>query len=242
MSNNDQYEYPGGSEQDQKYSMLSKEGRTESLIPSWARDPKILSMTILAGVFFYLVSHLLSYALGERNEKKADVAIQQSKQKIDEISNRISTDSESTKQTLASFSDKVSDIKNNNDNTLKKVDAYAEKIDNIIADNKKTDDDITALKAEISAITEKLSEINRKLTYKKPGIKKYNQGKKPIKLETFTLRAMIHGRAWVENDKGSYMTVKVGDMLPTYGRIVYIDDQSGTLKTTSGRDIKFSTN
>ena len=242
MSNNDQYEYPDGSEQDQKYSMLSKEGRTESLIPSWARDPKILSMTMLAGVFFYLVSHLLSYALGERTEKKEDIAIQQSNQKIDEISNKISTDNESTKQKLASFSDKFSDIKNNNVNTSKKVDAYAAKIDSIIADKQKTDDEITALRSEISAITEKLSAIDSKLTVKTPLIKKAKKKKKPLKLETFSLRAMIHGRAWIENDKGSYMTVKVGDMLPTYGRIVYLDEQSGVLKTTSGRDIKFTAN
>ena len=242
MSNNDQYEYPDGSEQDQKYGMLSKEGRTESLIPSWVRDPKILSMTILAGVFFYLASHLLSYALGERADKKDDVAIQHSKQKIDEITNKISSDNESTKQKLASFSDKVSDITNNNANTSRKVDAYTAKIDGIIADKHKTDDEILALRTEILAISDKLAAIDSKLTAKTPLIKKVKKELKPVKLVTYSLRAMIHGRAWIENDKGSYMTVKTGDMLPTYGRIVYIDEKAGVLKTTSGRDIKFTTN
>ena len=57
--------------------------------------------------------------------------------------------------------------------------------------------------------------------------------------EEYRVRAIISGRAWVEDSAGNNVTVKVGDRIPTYGKITEIKPVEGIVITSSGRIISF---
>lgn len=61
-------------------------------------------------------------------------------------------------------------------------------------------------------------------------------------LQEYRIRAVISGRAWLEDGAGNNITVKVGDNLPTYGRVTKIRPVEGIVETSSGRTITFSGN
>jgi hypothetical protein len=65
---------------------------------------------------------------------------------------------------------------------------------------------------------------------------------KPAILPVYYLQSLVHGRAWVESPLGDLITVKVGDILPGYGKIQSIDIRTGILATTSGRVISYGPN
>lgn len=245
MSNNDQYEYPEGSNPDKKYGMLSKDGRTESLIPNWARDPKMLSMALLAGTMFYLVTHLLSYALGERGKHKDKVdtavqtTIQNSNDKITEISSRLEADKNNTKRTLNNFSNKFNDISSSASNAIRQTQANSAQIVEIKQKISSSEQKLEELTKQLTSMNQSITDINKKMTKTK---KKAKVRKQPVKLINYYLKAMVHGRAWIESEAGDYLTVKVGDKLDTYGVITSFDDINGQIRTSSGRDINYANN
>ena len=63
--------------------------------------------------------------------------------------------------------------------------------------------------------------------------------KKEVVLEEYRIRAVISGRAWLMDRNGNNITVKVGDKVPTYGRITEIKPIEGLVVTSSGRVISF---
>jgi|AntRauTorckE5430_2_1112549.scaffolds.fasta_scaffold00008_29 regulator of replication initiation timing len=70
------------------------------------------------------------------------------------------------------------------------------------------------------------------------------EGKKETKeiLQEYRIRAVISGRAWLEDGSGNNITVKIGDNLQTYGRVTKIKPVEGIVETSSGRTISFSSN
>ena len=241
MSSKDQYEYPEGSVSEKKYGVLSKEGRTESPL-NYFKDPKSLSMILFAGGLFYLVSHLLSYTLGDRNKTKDEssaLVIKQnlSDKKITEISSKISKDREFTRKKIDGISSQFNDVREAskaNKNLLENNKSKMAALESKIASNAEL---ISDLKAMLSSLSYNVNQIKKGLIKKPKPVKKAKVI--PVKLKVFSLKAMIHGRAWVESNEGEFMTVKVGDQLPTYGRVIYIDEALGVVKTNSGRDIRY---
>lgn len=64
--------------------------------------------------------------------------------------------------------------------------------------------------------------------------------KKVVKY-TYYIRAAIHGRAWLVDAKGHRnLSVTIGDSVPSYGRVVDINVDNGTISTSTGRTIYFS--
>lgn len=55
---------------------------------------------------------------------------------------------------------------------------------------------------------------------------------------TYTVRAVVPGRAWLSASNGETMTIAVGDKLPGYGDVVDINSMNGTVVTSSGAVIK----
>ena len=63
----------------------------------------------------------------------------------------------------------------------------------------------------------------------------------PIPLQSYVIKAVIHGRAWIAS--GDYnRTVIVGDVIPTYGEVIAIYPDEGFIETSSGRNIMFDQN
>jgi|SRR3989339_936689 len=65
----------------------------------------------------------------------------------------------------------------------------------------------------------------------------------PVKLQTYYIKAIVPGRAWLTNpDNDQVTSVRVGDKLPTYGIIENIDADNGFIMTSSKRPIRYGNN
>ena len=70
-------------------------------------------------------------------------------------------------------------------------------------------------------------------------IKKAEAKKVTKPLQTYFIRAVVEGRAWLVDKSGKSITVSVGDSLKDYGRINKIYSAQGFVVTSSGRVIEF---
>lgn len=69
-----------------------------------------------------------------------------------------------------------------------------------------------------------------------------SEKKKDVVLQDYKIRALISSRAWLEDKFGNNITVKIGDNIPTYGRVTKIKPVEGVVETSSGRFITFALN
>lgn len=63
--------------------------------------------------------------------------------------------------------------------------------------------------------------------------------RKVAKPLVYHVKALIPGRAWLESNRGTTTSVKVGDTLKNYGQITSINPNTGMVDTSSGRVIKY---
>lgn len=63
-----------------------------------------------------------------------------------------------------------------------------------------------------------------------------------IPVAQFHVKAIVSGRAWIVNSHGLEQTVRVGDIVPSYGEVTAIDPSRGQVTTNSGKIIRFGTN
>ena len=129
-------------------------------------------------------------------------------------------------------------------------------------DTDRTADDIDSLKRQVASINRQsadfrsqIKELNGKMDILTKALERNTQqlstvvktqqlkdtDKKAVEQkQEYKIRAVISGRAWVEDKAGNNMTVKVGDNIPTYGRVTKIRPIEGLVETSSGRMISFS--
>lgn len=69
---------------------------------------------------------------------------------------------------------------------------------------------------------------------KKQHSEKMKKKKKKAVRVTYTIRAIVPGRAWIESSDHHTLTVKVGDQLAGYGVIKRIDPRGGRIVMSSG--------
>ena len=189
MSNKDQYEYPEGASANKKFGMISKEGRTESLIPPFLKDPKIIAMVLGCASLFYLITHLLSFAVSSRTEKdKApEVANVVNEDKLNEITNKIQDDNKQTAVKISGFSNKVENVIADSQDNAKHLRSHDTKISEIESKIGEVNNEIYNIKQSIDRLAVNLEKIEQ-LGNKKE-VKKVKVVKKPIKikLENFLL-------------------------------------------------------
>ncbi|MEC7031002.1 MAG: hypothetical protein VXW87_05010 [Pseudomonadota bacterium] len=100
---------------------------------------------------------------------------------------------------------------------------------------------IKQLDNKLDILTKALERNSQQLsTVVKTQQSKETEKKAVEKKQDYKIRAVISGRAWVEDKEGNNMTVKVGDNIPTYGRVTKIRPVEGLIETSSGRVISFS--
>ena len=66
--------------------------------------------------------------------------------------------------------------------------------------------------------------------------------KKLMKAETYYIRAMVPGRAWLVSTFGKTASVSKNETLRGYGKILKVDDNDGIVYTSSGRKILYGKN
>jgi len=101
-------------------------------------------------------------------------------------------------------------------------------------------DVVVQLTDEVSGLTKEVKTLQAQ-----EKIQKAAQDKQAtIKPKVYNITAMVPGRAWLKakGDNSQGISVRVGDELPTYGKVSSIDSDNGIVTTTSGRIIKFGQN
>jgi intracellular multiplication protein IcmG len=106
---------------------------------------------------------------------------------------------------------------------------------------------ITALSASVAALSEKLDSqtkeierlmmLNAKRQIAKHHVVSRHGSANPS--DSYSIQALIPGRAWLISSSGSSMTVREGSIIPGYGAVKLIDVERGRVLTSSGRVIKF---
>ena len=71
------------------------------------------------------------------------------------------------------------------------------------------------------------------------------QPRRIVPMPEYSIRAAVPGRAWLQEKKQNRIvrltTVKVGDVVPGYGRVQKIDPRGGRVWTSGGRVIRYGT-
>jgi predicted PurR-regulated permease PerM len=97
-------------------------------------------------------------------------------------------------------------------------------------------DEMTSLNKKIQQIGVKPQVINTDSSIR-------GAARADSKLKVYHITAMVPGRAWIKNiDDHHIMTVRIGDEVPSYGKISMIDSDNGVIATTSNRVIQFGQN
>lgn len=97
---------------------------------------------------------------------------------------------------------------------------------------------LSASKDTLNQAVAALAQDVRSLIKKTTKVKRHKKvAAKPI---TYTIRALVPGRAWVSGSNGQSATLVVGDTLKQYGRVTSIQPEKGLVTTSSGKKIVFS--
>lgn len=94
---------------------------------------------------------------------------------------------------------------------------------------------VNSVSATLEAISGKVQQLVDQTAAKK---KKIVLPEKPI----YHLRAVIPGRAWLIDESDKTITVRVGNLLPGYGKVNFISSREGVVITDSGDVIQYGVN
>jgi len=95
--------------------------------------------------------------------------------------------------------------------------------------------EITPLISDVQTQLQKMVSQQKKKAVKVAKVKK-------MQAETYTIKAMVPGRAWLVSAFGKTASVGKNEYLEGYGRILKVDDNDGVVYTSSGRTIYYGKN
>lgn len=101
--------------------------------------------------------------------------------------------------------------------------------------NQKLASALESLTAQMQVMNQKLEKLNEP----KPVQKKTA---KPVRRISYTLKAIVPGRAWIKSSTGQSQTVRMGDRLPQYGTVINVNPDQGVVLTSSGKVIGYGAN
>ncbi|ODN42467.1 hypothetical protein [Piscirickettsia litoralis] len=138
--------------------------------------------------------------------------------------NRIKENSKSLKNISLKLSQ--SDLDKITNSIKKELSTNQAKVNSYIQSNSETDSEIKVLTKKLDQALTSITKANENYTYL---ISKENNN-----FDKLTLRAIITGRAWLVNKEGKTLTVKQGDFLNGYGKVIKINDKNQEVVTSSG--------
>jgi regulator of replication initiation timing len=232
-------------DQDQEYSYpdkFSKEfgdtphtGGTESL-SSLLQNKRVLA--VVGGVIGLYI--LISLFSGDAEEVQDDI--------IDEESvvieqPEILVDQTPVMESSVSIFDTIDQSTEQTDQTVEDIDALKRQIASINRQNADFRSQMKQLEIKLETILKTVERSTQQLSVlAQSQVEEKVEKKAEIVKQEYKIRAVISGRAWVEDRSGNNITVKVGDNIPTYGRVTKIKPVEGIIETSSGRVISFSHN
>lgn len=95
------------------------------------------------------------------------------------------------------------------------------------------DKQINGINQKFDVYNKHMSSINKALTKTQTQLKLI-LAERAENIDRFTLRAVVPGRAWLVDDQGKTTTLRVGQKLKDYGKVVEINNKMGFVKMSSG--------
>ena len=232
--------------QDQEYSFPDKPseefgkaahtGGTEDIL-SILRNKRVL-VAVGGVVGLYILISLIS---GSDDTDEVEVVETEVVQEVEAFDTEFDQMGMDTGESVSLFAD-LDDSMEKTSKTDEELDALKRQVASINRQNadfrtqlKQLDNKIDALTISVERSAQQLSKVA------KTQVSAAAEKKVEVK-QDYKIRAVISGRAWIEDKSGNNITVKVGDAIPTYGRVTKIMPVEGIVETSSGRRITFSHN
>ena len=119
-----------------------------------------------------------------------------------------------------------------NKTAIQELQGQLQDIQNSLSNIQSTQTQLSQTVTSLTDQTAKIAEQLKPVAKAKPVI--------PVTPVTYYLRAIIPGRAWIQGSNGDARSVSVGDTIPQYGRVEYIDPDQGTVTGSTGKVIGFN--
>lgn len=136
--------------------------------------------------------------------------------------------------------DVVDKIESQEKQINQKIQALEMKLNELLSKLSRIDQQMVASTRDITDVNLKLEAINQelKMMAAPPPVMKEEAKVEPLSNAytnpTFTVHAIIPGRAWLKSRDGNTITVTEGDEIEGYGKVLAIDAPSGVVITSSG--------
>ena len=229
------YDFPN-QEQKEQYSM-SPFGGTESIKTLFKNKRLMMS---LGGMFaFYLMLYLVSHFFSGDGAQTQPVKIAQTTVKpavqtspppqIDQ--NKPSDQDLLVKEQSVQLKEQLDVIQQ-----------LQTKIDQLMSRQSETQAQLNTLEGQYRVNIVDINEyINHQKAKEAALLQKAKVKKQAKPVYTYFTRAAIHGRAWVVDSKNHRdISVTIGDTIPSYGTVIAIDPDSGHIRTSSSRVIRYA--
>ena len=230
-----EYEFPD--KHSQEFGKTPHSGGTESLTSLLKNKQVLYAVGGIVGLYV-----LLNVFSSDEEEvvdevEPAQVSMEDSFDSIDsDVTDDISAD---TTSTLSIF-DSIDDEANDQDQTNEEIDGLKRQIASLNRQNVDFRSQVKQLEIKLDTLQKTVERAARQISEFADLQDKKESEEKVEVLQDYKIRAVISGRAWIEDKSGNNVTVKVGDNIPTYGRVTKIKPVEGMIETSSGRTISFS--
>lgn len=116
---------------------------------------------------------------------------------------------------------------------------YMQQVSQFANQSSRLQEQITDLSAKVSVLENQLSQLVQVLTKQiRPPVVRPAPPPQPTTVEpmrtSFTVQAIIPGRAWLKSDNGDTVTVAEGDLVKSLGRVSRIDPYDGVVEINTG--------
>ena len=147
-----------------------------------------------------------------------------------------SVEPETTTQQVSSTDQKK--IDNNVQELIDEQNYLTAMVRKLSSSNQDVQNRFNDLESEIDDLVSKNETMQKQIEDLQKKLQPKETVSKPKALTTYTVEAVVEGRAWLVSSTGTNKTVKVGDKLTDYGNISKIDTVNSIVYTTSNRQIK----
>jgi hypothetical protein len=163
------------------------------------------------------------------------------KKKLDQFNRLKALQNEKSKTSTVGLNDKALGATKKTDSAMHQTKQDISEVQSSVSLLRKEIKSIHNLVLELNMRMDSVSSRVRKLSIKKKKIVVKPKKKMTVAI-TYTVRAAVHGRAWIRSSDGTEFSVAVGDRVKGYGPVRSIDEITGVVSFSKGKWITFGKN
>jgi len=236
MSKQDDYTYPKETIDTSEYSESAAKQGTENV------QSILMNKRLMAPLGIFLVIFIINFLFSEEDQPEtmaAEPVIEQPA--LVEAAPVTTHQIDRHAQILDDNSKMMGGFLEQNSKNQQSIESMGAKYDQLEKHIRELSSDVTIIHNQIRNTNATIEALRKEMIASRQPKKSPVAVKPVVKLQDFSLRAVIDGRAWIRDAKDirRTMTISVGDEIPTYGKVVSIHPIEGFVQTTSGRVIQF---